>query len=87
MQRKKIYSRQLQTALKRDGMLRRSNPEIMMLQGKPIGGIDAVEARRLIAMIDRISLAVFKRSEPMQAPAMEAEFDMLDREDALKFFI
>lgn len=87
MQRKKIYTRQLQTALKRDEMLRKSNPEIMMLQGKPIGGIDTAEARRLIAMIDWVSLAGFKRTEPMAAPALETEIDVRDREDALKFLI
>ena len=86
MQRKKIYSRQLQAALKQEEQLRKSNPEIMMLQGKRIGGIDAAEARHLIAMIDRISIGAFGVTEPTLPPALEAEYDIQDRGETMKFF-
>ena len=86
MQRKKIYGRELQSALKREEQLKKSNPEIMMLQGKRMSGIDVAEARRLIAMIDRISLAVFDRTEPALPLALEAEYDIHNRDDALQLF-
>ena len=86
MQRKKMYSRELQSALKRQAQLQQSNPEIMMLQGKRMSGIDVTEARRLIAMIDRISLAVFDRTEPVLPPALETAHEIDDRDDASKLF-
>jgi len=84
MQRKEHYAWQLQTAFKRDEMLRKSNPEIMMLQGSPIGGIDTVEAGRLITMIDRIALAVFSCTEPTASPLREAAYDTGGRGDTVK---
>ena len=67
-------------------MLSGSNPETMMLQGSPIGSIDTAEAGRLIAMIDRISAAIFGRTEPLEPPALEMEYELRDRADALNLF-
>ena len=86
MRRKKLYSRELQSALKQEQQLQKSNPEIMMLQGKRMSGIDIAEAKRLIAMIDRISLAAFDRIEPALPMALEATYDIRDRDDAVKLF-
>jgi hypothetical protein len=81
MRRKKIYGRQLQAALKQDEQLRKHNPEIMMLQGRRIVGMDANEAGRLIRMIDRLSLAAFNRTEAVLPPALEAEYELNHRAD------
>jgi hypothetical protein len=76
MRRKKIYGRQLQTAIKQGEQLKKHNPEILMLQGIRIVGIDAAEAGRLIQMIDRLSLAAFNRTENVLPPALEAEYEL-----------
>jgi hypothetical protein len=84
MTRKRIYGRQLQAALKQAEQLRKSNPEIMMLQGRRIVGMDAAEARRLIGMIDRVSLAAFNRTEAVLPPVLEAAYDPNNDAGALK---
>ena len=84
--RKKLFFKQLQNALKLRKMLRGSNPETVMLRGGPIGSIDTAEAGRLIAMIDRISTALFGRTEPLEPPALELEYEVLERLEALNIF-
>jgi hypothetical protein len=63
MARKKRYIRSLQKAKKLDNKLSRHNVETLLLRGERVSCIDKADARKKIQIIDRISLAVFGKTE------------------------
>jgi len=63
MARKKRYLRSLQKAKKLDNKLTQHNVETLLLRGERVSYIDKADARKKIQIIDRISLAVFGKTE------------------------
>ena len=63
MARKKRYFQSLQKAKKLDHQLTRHNVETLLLKGERVSYIDRADARKKIQIIDRISLAVFGKTE------------------------
>jgi hypothetical protein len=63
MARKKRYLQSLQKAKKLDNKLTQHNVETLLLRGERVSYIDKADARKKIQIIDRISLAVFGKTE------------------------
>ncbi len=63
MARKKLYFQSLQKAKKLDIQLTQHNVETLLLRGKRVTYVDKADARKKIQIIDRISLAVFGKTE------------------------
>jgi hypothetical protein len=63
MARKKRYLRSLQKAKKLDNKLTQHNVETLLLGGERVSYIDKADARKKIQIIDRISQAVFGKTE------------------------
>ena len=63
MARKKRYLQSLQKAKKLDNQLTQHNVETLLLSGERVSYIDKADARKKIQIIDRISLAVFGKTE------------------------
>ena len=63
MTRKKRYTQSLQKARKLDTKLNQHNMETLLLSGERVSYIDKTDARKKIQLIDRISLAVFGKTE------------------------
>ena len=63
MQKKRSYFRNLQRSQRFEAQLKGSNMETLLLQGVRMPYINAEEARRRIALIDRICYAVFDKSD------------------------
>lgn len=87
MQRKRSLRLQMQAARTLDEQLRKSNPETMMLQGQRLGGIDVFEARRLVAAIDRLGMAIFGRTEESGLPAMAENLEATDAAAVFRLLI
>ncbi|MGD8725847.1 MAG: hypothetical protein PVG00_18040 [Desulfobacterales bacterium] len=60
---KKIYFQGLQKAAKLEKQLKKHNVETLLLGGTRLANMDKAEARKKIQMIDRISLAVFGKTD------------------------
>lgn len=67
MVKKKFYLRHLKRTEKFEDQLQRTNMETLMLQGKRAVFIDKNEARKMMVIIDRISQAVFGKTEYFEA--------------------
>jgi hypothetical protein len=63
MAKKKFYFRSLQKAKQLDTQLQKYNIETLLAQGKRVVLIDQRDARKKMRIIDRISLAVFDKTE------------------------
>ena len=63
MKQKKYYFRSLQKAAKFERQLNKHNVETLLLRGKRVAYVDRADARKKIQMIDRISLAIFDKTE------------------------
>ena len=63
MDKKKFYLRSLQKAEQLQIRLQKNNPETLLLEGKPVILIDQADARKKMLIIDRISRAVFGKTE------------------------
>ena len=63
MAKKRFYLRSLQRAKKLDMQLQKSNLETLLSQGKRIILVDKADARKKLSIIDRISRAVFGKTE------------------------
>ena len=66
MDKKKACFRSLQQADRFEKQLAKSNMETLLLQGVRVPHINKTEARQKMAFIDRISFAVFGRSEALE---------------------
>ena len=63
MAKKRFYFWSLQKAKNLDIQLTKHNVETLLLKGKRVAYVDTADARKKIQMIDRISLAVFGKTE------------------------
>ena len=63
MAKKKRYLQSLQKAKKLDNQLTQHNVETLLLSGERVSYIDKADARKKIQIIDRLSLAVFGKTE------------------------
>lgn len=63
MAKKRFYLRSLQRAKKTDQQLQQSNPETLLARGKRVILIDKADARKKLLIIDRISRAIFGKTE------------------------
>lgn len=87
MDKKRFYFRNFQRAVKFEEKFRKSNMEILLLQGERTPHIDKRDALKKIAMIDSISLAVFGRtdhSEQLRRDVNLGEYQ--DLETVMKVF-
>jgi hypothetical protein len=71
MARKKFYFISLQKARKMDARLEKYNIETLMAQGERVALIDQTDARRKMRIIDRISRAVFGKTEFFEQPVSD----------------
>jgi hypothetical protein len=69
--KKKFYFLSLQKAQKMDDRLGKYNIETLMAQGERIALIDQIDARRKMRIIDRISRAVFGKTEFFEQPVSD----------------
>ena len=82
MDRKKRHFRSLQKARKLDNQLSRHNVETLLLKGESLSYIDRIDARKKINIIDRISLAVFGKTEYFDLmPAGEQSIILKSKDD------
>jgi hypothetical protein len=68
MAKKKFYFLSLQKAKKMDARLEKYNVETLMAQGERVVLIDQADARKKMRIIDRISRAVFDKTEYFEQP-------------------
>ena len=71
MAKKKFYLISLQKAKKMDARLEKYNVETLMAQGERVVLIDQADARKKMRIIDRISRAVFGKTEYFDQPVSE----------------
>ena len=77
MAKKKFYFISLQKANKMDARLEKHNIETLLMQGERVALIDQVDARKKMQIIDRISRAVFGKTEYFEPPASdERQFEI-----------
>jgi hypothetical protein len=82
---KKIYFQGLQKAAKLEKQLKKYNVETLLLGGARIANMDKAEACKKIQMIDRISLAVFGKTDFFNlTPADEQTITLEDTTDINK---
>ena len=82
MTKKKFYFINLQKAQKMDARLEKHNIETLMAQGQRVALIDQNDARRKMRIIDRISRAVFGKTEFFEQPVSdEKQFEVGSPED------
>lgn len=82
MARKRFYFQSLQKAKNLDIQLKKHNVETLLLRGKRVPYVDTADARKKIQMIDRISLAVFGKTEFFDLiPADEQTITLEGKED------
>ena len=85
MDRKKRCIQSLQKAKKLDNKLARHNVETLLLRGERVSYIDKADARKKIQIIDRISLAVFGKTEFFDLmPAGEQTITLEGKDDVGK---
>jgi hypothetical protein len=63
MAKKRFYLRSLQKAKKLENQLQKSNLETLLSQGKRVILVDQTDARKKLLIIDRISRAIFGKTE------------------------
>ncbi len=73
MAKKRFYCWCLQKAKNLDIQLTKHNVETLLLKGKRVAYVDKADARRKIKIIDRISLAVFGKTEFFDLMPAEAQ--------------
>ncbi|MGD9179939.1 MAG: hypothetical protein PVF26_16755 [Desulfobacterales bacterium] len=82
MAKKKFYFLSLQKAKNLDIQLKKHNVETLLLRGKRVPYVDTADARKKIQMIDRISLAVFGKTDFFDLmPAAEQSIRLESKED------
>ena len=81
MARKRFYFQSLQKAKNLDVQLTKHNVETLLLRGNRVSYIDKADARKKIQMIDRISLAVFGKTEFFDLMAASEQSIVLEGKD------
>jgi hypothetical protein len=85
MAKKRFYFQSLQKAKNLDIQLTKHNVETLLLRGKRVSYVDKADARKKIQMIDRISLAIFGKTEFFDLmPASEQSISLAGKEDVDK---
>jgi hypothetical protein len=83
--KKRFYFQSLQKAKNLDIQLTKHNVETLLLRGKRVSYVDKADARKKIQMIDRISLAIFGKTEFFDLmPAGEQSIILEGKEDINK---
>ena len=85
--KKKSYFISLQKAKKMDARIEKYNVETLMAQGERVVLIDQADARKKMRIIDRISRAVFGRTEYFEPPVSDERQIVVDSPDNIKFII
>ena len=82
MAKKKFYFISLQKAKKMDARIEKHNIETLLMQGERVALIDQAEIRKKMQIIDRISRAVYDKTEYFDQPfSEEGQFDIGSAED------
>ena len=82
MTKKRFYFQSLQKAKNLDIQLTKHNVETLLLRGKRVAYIDTADARKKIQMIDRISLALFGKTDLFDLmPAGEQSITIEGKDD------
>ena len=82
MAKKKFYFISLQKAKKMDARIEKHNIETLLMQGERVALIDQAEIRKKMQIIDRISRAVYDKTEYFDQPfSEEGQFDVGSAED------
>jgi hypothetical protein len=84
MAKKRFYFWSLQKAENLDMQLMKHNMETLLLKGKRVSYVDKADARKKIRLIDRISLAVFGKTESFDLTPAEAQSMTLEGKDAIE---
>ena len=85
MARKKLYFQSLQKAKNLDIQLKKHNVETLLLRGNRVSYVDRADVRKKVQMIDRISLAVFGKTEFFDLmPAGEQSITLEGKDDINK---
>jgi len=87
MTKKKFYFWSLQKAKNLDIQLTKHNVETLLLKGKRVSYVDKADARKKIQLIDRISLAVFGKTESFDWMPAEAQSITLEGKADIDKFI
>ena len=87
MTKKRFYFLSLQKAKNLDIQLATHNVETLLLKGKRISYIDKADARKKVRIIDRISLAVFGKTEFFDLMPSEAQSISLEGKADIDRFI
>ncbi len=87
MARKRFYFKSVLEADKFEAKLKKSNMEILMLQGQRAPYIDKSDAIKKMALIDKVSLSVFGNTRPLDQVAEGITFDGRNRADDLRKII
>jgi hypothetical protein len=87
MAKKKFYLKHLKHTEKFEDHLQKSNIETLMLQGKMAAFIDKNEAKKKMEIIDRISLAVYGKTEYFEPLREREEFIELRSEEDFRNII
>ena len=82
MTKKRFYFQGLQKAKNLDIQLKKHNVETLLLRGNRVSYVDRADVRKKIQMIDRISLAVFGKTEFFDLmPAGEQSITLEGKDD------
>jgi hypothetical protein len=87
MAKKRFYFWSLQKAKNLDMQLIRHNMETLLLKGNRASYVDKADARKKIRLIDRISLAVFGKTESFDLMPAEAQSITLKGKDDIDKFV
>ena len=87
MAKKKFYFLSLQKARNLDIQLAKHNVETLLLKGRRVAYIDKADARQKIQMIDRISLAVFEKTDFFDLMPTDGQSLALEGKDDLEKLI
>ena len=87
MAKKKSYFISLQKAKKMDARIEKYNIETLMAQGERVVLIDQADARKKMRIIDRISRAVFGKTEYFEPPVSDERQIVVDSPDSIKSII
>ena len=87
MAKKKFYFLSLQKAKNLDIQLAKHNVETLLLKGRRLAYIDKADARQKIQMIDRISLAVYEKTDFFDLMPADDQSMALERKDAIEKLI
>jgi hypothetical protein len=84
MAKKKFHFISLQKAKKMDARLEKHNVETLLMQGERVALIDQVDARKKMRIIDRISRAVFGKTEFFEQPVSDEKHIAIESAEDIK---